>query len=497
MNYQDVVAAMEKISGLNSINAIISWDQETYMPEYGNEYRAYQQSLLSGMAHELFTRPELGEGIKTCLKNCAPNSIEYRNLELLLEDFERQRKFSTAFVEEMSRAVSNAFQAWSVGKQNNSFSDYAKHLQKLIDLKRKESDILGYQEHPYDAQINLHERGTTTSQLNALFEEVRKELVPFVKTITSGNQVSSDFFFQKFDKKRQWDFGMEMLRDMGYNLSAGRQDESSHPFTISLGPNDIRITTRVSEEDLAEMIWSTVHECGHALYEQGLKKSEFGLPCGEAASLGIHESQSRLWENNVGRSLPFWNYYFPKLQQIFPEQLKQITALDFFKGMNKVESSFIRTSADELTYHFHIMIRFEIEKAIFEGKLKATELPEYWNAKYKEYLGLDVPDYRQGIMQDVHWSHGSFGYFPTYSLGSFYAAQFFRQAESEIPGLEEKIAAGNFVQLLDWLRIKIHQHGRFYTAQELCKQVTGEPLNFSHFMSYAKKKYGFIYQLKK
>jgi carboxypeptidase Taq len=282
---------------------------------------------------------------------------------------------------------------------------------------------------------------------------------------------------------------------MGYDFESGRQDESSHPFTTNFSPEDVRVTTRINVNDINEMIWSCIHEGGHALYEQGLPSEEYGLPSSEYVSLGIHESQSRLWENNVGRSLLYWKANYPKLQNAFPENLKSVNTEDFYKAMNIVKPSLIRTSADELTYHFHVLIRFEIEKALIEGLIEVNELPAYWNQKYKEYLGIEVPNDSSGVLQDIHWSHGSFGYFPTYSLGSFYAAQFFAQAKKEITGLEAEIEKGNMKPLLDWLREKVHRHGKYYSAEELCIAISGEKLNFKYFMDYATKKYTKLYDL--
>ncbi|HRP60845.1 MAG TPA: carboxypeptidase M32, partial [Vicingus sp.] len=258
---------------------------------------------------------------------------------------------------------------------------------------------------------------------------------------------------------------------------------------------DVRVTTRVNENNLNEILWSSIHEGGHALYEQGLKEENYGLPAGSYLSLGIHESQSRLWENNVGRSRVYWNYNFRRLQEVFQVNLGHFTTDDFYKAMNIVKPSLIRTSADELTYHFHVLIRYEIEKELIAGSIEVEDLPTVWNKKYKEYLNIDVPSDSQGVLQDIHWSHGSFGYFPTYSIGSFYAAQFYNQAKKEIDQLEYQIEIGNLKPLLDWLREKIHQHGRLFAADELCEKITGEKLNFKHFLNYAKKKYNKLYNL--
>jgi carboxypeptidase Taq len=487
---------MRRIADVNYASSILSWDQETYLPPGGADFRAGQLSTLAGISHDMFTGNKTSELLKAVLAEKNLSKEEKKNAELIEEDYLRQKKYTTAFVEEMSHAVSAAFNAWQEAKNKNDYKIFAPLLDKLIQLKKKECDLLGYEGHPYNALLDQHERKATVAELDVLFADVRKELVPFVKKIASAKQVDDSFFYRQYNKDKQWDFGIELLKLMNFDFNRGRQDISSHPFTTTLSPSDIRVTTRINDHDLSEMVWSCIHEGGHALYEQGMLPKYYGMPMGEAISLGIHESQSRLWENNVGRSLAYWKHNFGLAQKFFPEQLKDVSVEQFYKGMNRVEPSLIRTSADELTYHFHIMIRYEIEKAIFEDKLKVDELPEYWNARYREYLGIESKDFAHGILQDIHWSHGSFGYFPTYSLGSFYAAQFFEQAKKEIKDLEKKIEEGNLSDLLKWLREKIHRFGRFYTAQELCVHVTGEKLNFSHFMRYAQNKFGTIYDLK-
>ncbi len=496
MSYKDYKNHVQKAADVIFSIAVLSWDQETYMPEKGAEFRAQQISTLSGVYHKMITDDTLGKWLEELSKDTSLNEKQKKNVELTKETYDKQKKFTTEFVELMSKTVSECFQAWQTAKEKNDFSVYQPKLEKLVELKKQECEILGYKEHPYDAQLNEYEKGATAKDLEKLFADVRKELVPFVKKIKQARQVDDSFFYKAYDTDKQWSFGLDLLKQMGYDFDAGRQDKSSHPFTISFSPMDVRVTTRVHENDISEMIWSCIHEGGHGLYEQGLPAEEYGLPLSEAISLGIHESQSRLWENNVGRSLAYWKKNFPLAQSIFPEQLKDVKAEDFYKAMNKVEASLIRTSADELTYHFHVMIRFEIEKALFEGAIKVSDLPSYWNAKYKEYLGIDVPSDTKGVLQDIHWSHGSFGYFPTYSIGSFYAAQFFDQAKKENPNLLSEIEKGEMQNLLKWLREKIHIHGRFYTASELCEKITGEKLNFSHFMNYAKEKYGAIYGIK-
>ncbi|MBI3509118.1 MAG: carboxypeptidase M32 [Bacteroidetes bacterium] len=492
-DYNTYKNSLRRIADLGYTTAVLGWDQETYMPEGSAATRAQQLSTLAGIVHEMVTSEELGKLLEGLNAGNGLDETQSANVKQTLKDYRKAKKYTREFVEEMSRTVSESFSAWQIAKSKSDFSVFAPQLKKLIALKRKECELLGYKEHPYDALLDNHEPGLTTKDVEKLFEDVRKELVPFVKKITEKKIHSNEILHRHFPKDQQWDFSIHLLKQMGFDFNTGRQDLSVHPFTTSFGSLDVRVTTRVDENNIADCITGTIHEGGHALYEQGLPTSEYGLPSAEAVSLGIHESQSRLWENNVGRSLIFWKGQFPEMKNHFPEQLKNSKAEDIFAAINVVQPSLIRINADELTYHFHVMIRFEVEKALFENKLQPEEIPAYWNARYKDYLGIDVPDDAHGCLQDVHWSHGSFGYFPTYSLGSFYAAQFFAHAKKNIPSLEKEIESGNFSSLLKWLRENIHQYGKRYRAGELCTRVTGEPLNFSYFMNYAKEKYGSLY----
>jgi len=497
MSYQEYKNRLSKIADIAYTIALQGWDQETYMPEKGAEFRAQQTATLSGIVHGMATNAELGKILEELNKNSGSLSEkEKRNALRSLKDYNKQKKYTTEFVELLSRTTSECFQAWQKAKKASDFSIYVPSLTKMVDLKRKEADLLGYEGHPYNAMLDQYEPDAKVADLDILFKDVREQLVAFVKDIEGAKQNEDAFMYKHYPKEKQWEFGLELLKQMNYDFEAGRQDISMHPFTTSFSPQDVRVTTKILEDNLKSMIWSCIHEGGHGLYEQGLPASEYGLPSGEAISLGIHESQSRLWENNVGRGLSFWKANYKKLQSYYPENLKDVTLDQFYKGMNLVKPSLVRIEADELTYHFHILIRYEIEKALMEGKIKVSELSEYWNARYKEYLGVKVTSDAEGVLQDVHWSHGSIGYFPTYSLGSFYAAQFFSKAKEEVKDLEKKIEAGDLLPLLQWLREKIHKHGKFYSAEELCKTVTGEKLNFKYFMDYAKHKYSSIYNLK-
>src|ERR1035438_5741952 len=369
-NYEKYVSLMRKIMDVNASIAVLSWDQEVYMPEKGADARAQQIATLSGMAHELFISDELGKLLDNLNNDKTLSFEQKRNVEETLHDYKEKKKYTTEFVIKMSETISLAFQSWSKAKDSNDFSIFAPNLKKVVQIKREECELLGYKGHPYNALLDEHERGSTVAELDIIFDDVKKQLIPFIKQIAEQKQVPSSFLFNHFDSKKQWAYGLELLKQMNYDFNAGRQDISSHPFTISFDSNDVRITTRVNENDFREMIWSCIHEGGHALYEQGLKSENYGLPSGEAISLGIHESQSRLWENNVGRSLAYWKCNYPHLQQVFPENFGKVSLEDFYKAINVVESSFIRTAADELTYHFHVIIRYEIEKSLIEGSIE-------------------------------------------------------------------------------------------------------------------------------
>jgi carboxypeptidase Taq len=328
-----------------------------------------------------------------------------------------------------------------------------------------------------------------------VFVDVKKNLAAFFSKIKDRPEPEQNFLHSHFDKEKQLELCKNIITDLGYEWNAGRLDLSEHPFTTSFNARDSRITTRVNENDLRESVWGSIHEAGHALYELGLPTSEYGLPSGSPVSLGIHESQSRLWENNVGKSYNFIETYWPLFQQYFPDAFSKVSDMEFFRGLNTVKPDLIRINSDEVTYHFHILLRFEIEKSLIEGKTEVKDLEEIWNSKIKEYIGLDVPSPKMGVLQDIHWSHGSFGYFPTYSLGSFYASQFYHFADKAIPDLETDIQSKNFKPLLHWLRDNIHQYGHTYSSEELCVKATGEGLDYRYFNDYLDKKYALVYGL--
>ncbi|PUZ29295.1 carboxypeptidase [Chitinophaga parva] len=492
--YDDFKAKMQKITDVRMATAVLGWDQETYLPEKGAGFRGQQITTLSSIAHELSTEKALGDLLRELHQRHDLDAVPKRNVDLALEDYEKHLKYPAPFVAALSQATNASYHAWIKARKANDYQLFAPELANMISLKKQEADLLGYTGHPYNALLDEYEKGATVAMLDTIFGEVKTALTPLLQQIAGRPQVDKSVLFKTYPRDKQWAFGMDLLAAMGYDLEAGRQDLSEHPFTTSFSPEDVRVTTRVDENDFGNMTWSCIHEGGHALYEQGLPASQYGLPCGEAASLGIHESQSRLWENNIGRSQAFWEHHYPLLQALFPENLQDVPLTAFYHAINQVQPSLVRTEADELTYHSHVMIRYEIEKALLEGSLDTKDLSAVWNQHYQQFLGVKVPDDVQGVLQDIHWSHGSFGYFPTYSLGSFYAAQFMAAAQQQVPGLDAGIRAGNYTGLLQWLRREIHAHGRFYTSNELCKKVTGAELQFSYFLDYAKAKYGEIYK---
>lgn len=493
--YKQYLELTQKAADFSNAAAVLGWDQEVYMPSKGFAFRGRQLATLSAQAHEMMTSEAYGELLKAILDSSSLTEEALCNVQISWEDYEKNKRIPVSFVSQLTTQTTQCFSAWMDARQKNDYTLFAPQLDKMIALKRQQADYYGYQEHPYDALLDDYEKGATVSQLDAVFQQVQKQLKPLIASIAAKPIIDDHCFHRHYDRQKQFDFSMLVLRRMGYDFDAGRQDFSEHPFTTSFSPQDVRITTRVDENDFSSLLWSSIHEGGHALYEQGLPTEQYGLPLGMPASLSIHESQSRLWENGIGRSMNFWSYFYPQLQTLFPEPLQTVSLEQFYKSMNRVSPSLIRTEADELTYHFHVMIRYEIEKALLSNDLQAKDLSEVWNAYYQRHLGVTPTDDKNGVLQDVHWSHGSFGYFPTYSLGSFYAAQFLATAIESIPTITTDMAKGDFTQLLRWLRTNIHQHGRRYRSEALCQKVTGKPLDFNLFLNYAQEKYSAIYGL--
>ncbi|MDH5562098.1 MAG: carboxypeptidase M32 [Nitrospirota bacterium] len=500
-----LTSKLREIHHLRDAAAVLSWDQETYMPPRSGAIRAEQLATLQTLAHNQFVSTDI-ESLLTSFLDIETGiilpeqqtSLDEPTHALLREtwrDFSRAKKLPSSFVNELERECSLAQQVWAEARKTNDFQRFLPNLERLVGLKRQEADYLGYTDSPYNALLDTYEPGSTVAQLRPLFAELRTHLIRLLDQIrNSPVQPNTSLLTQSFDTTKQVDFGRLVLKHMGYDFQRGRLDLSAHPFTTSFHPTDVRVTTRVFDADLPSCLFSCIHEGGHGLYEQGLPSKYYGTPLSEAISLGIHESQSRLWENSVGRSKAFWQYFYPKLQEIFPAQLGGVQADEFYFAINRVAPSFIRVEADELTYNLHIMVRFEIELDVIEGRVQVEELPEIWNAKIQEYLGITPPNDAEGVLQDVHWSFGAFGYFPTYTLGNLYAAMLFHQAKKDIPTLEKTIGEGNFLPLKNWLNDQVHQWGRQYSASELIQRVTGQALTPEPFIQDLEEKFGNLYQ---
>jgi carboxypeptidase Taq len=493
--FEEYLTYLREIADMSAAVANMMWDKEVYMPAKGAEARSRQIALFQGMIHEKAIDEKYGAALHNLHKDTSLTPDQKICVQRSIEDYDQAVKLDKQFVVKSSRIISEAFHSWQKARHANDFELFFPSLQQVVAIKREEADLRGYENLPYDALLDTYEKGMTVKMLDPIFDDVQKRLLPIVRKIHGQDQPSTSFLTKEYDKSRQWDFSIRVLQDIGYDFDGGRQDYAPHPFTIRISPGDVRVTTRVDEEDFRTLLWSTIHEGGHALYEQGLPVDHWGSPLGSAASLAIHESLSRLWENQVARSRAFWTHYFPSLKILFGEALKGVTIDAFYSAINKVTPDYIRTEADELNYHFHILIRYELEKKLINGELAVGDLRDAWNEAYKHYLGLETPDDNHGVLQDIHWAHGSFGYFPTYSLGSFYAAQFFEAAMSTIPDLRYKIKCGEFGELLAWLKEMIFRRGRKYLSEQLCEKVTGEKLSLDPFMNYVEKKYGKIYDL--
>lgn len=491
--YEELTTTVRQIATLGSVSAVLHWDERTQMPTKGGAARAEQLALLSGLIHERFTAPRIGELLSICQDSdltADPHSDTGANIRELRRQYDRATKLPTTLVQELTRAAALGHQAWEKAKKESNFAAFEPHLQRNIELTKQKAECYGYAGGEiYDALLEDYEPGARTADLREVFASLRGPLVKLIRRIVeSPRQAPIEILLRKYPAAQQAEVSLEAARQIGYDLEAGRIDVSVHPFSIGIAPGDVRITTRYDEDFFGDGFFSTLHECGHAMYNQGLPTEHFGLPIGDDAGLGIHESQSRMWENLVGRSRSFWKFFYPRVQAAFPQVLKDVDEQQFHFAVNDVRPSLIRTESDETTYNLHVMVRFELELALLSGDLAVRDLPAAWNAKMREYLGIEPTTDREGVLQDVHWSEGAIGYFPTYTLGNLYAAQFFEQAKADVPGLEEQFAAGEFSGLLSWLRRNIHAHGRRYYASELIQRITGKPLSAQPLLNHLKRK---------
>lgn len=498
--YDELCQRLHETAVLGSCSALLSWDEQTGMPAGGSAHRAEQVGLIAGLIHERATHPRVGE-ILDQLAGAADlgevESIPFANVREARRTYDRAKKLPRRLVEELSRTTSLAQQSWIKARRDNDFPSFLPWLEKMIALKREEAEAVGYGDgHPYDALLDEYEPEATAVSIQAVFGALRPRLVDLIARIqNSSTKLSTEIVDRHYPKAAQRVFADAAARSIGFSYDRGRLDESAHPFCSGIGPGDVRLTTRFMDHHFNSAFFGVLHEAGHGIYEQGLPDDQFGLGCGTACSLGIHESQSRLWENFVGRSPAFWNYFYPNAKQAFPSSLKDVPQADFYKAINVVEPSFIRVEADEATYNLHIMLRFELELKLITGELPPRDLPAVWNSTFQRDFALTPPNDAQGCLQDIHWSAGLFGYFPTYALGNIYAGMLFEAAGKDLGDLAPSFSKGEFLPLKTWLGEKIHQHGRRFSAAELMKKATGLELTHEPLMRHLEGKYSALYGL--
>jgi carboxypeptidase Taq len=479
--------------------SLLGWDQRTYMPRRGAQHRGEQTALLSGMAHDMAVDKRIGELLAAVegsdlLKD--PDSPAAANVREIRHAYDQETKIPKDLVEALSRARTAGYQAWVEARRASSFKLFLPHLEKLVGLERQKADALGWKNTRYDALLDTFEPGATAAQVESVLSPLGKELSDLVgRIVAAGRRPRAEIRDNDYPIAAQEALGRAAAAAIGFDFAAGRLDVTAHPFCSGIGPGDTRLTTRYNPRSFVESLFGVLHEAGHGLYDQGLKPRHYGTPMGDAVSLGIHESQSRMWENFVGRSRAFWRFFFPRAQRAFPAALRDVSLDEMYFAVNEAKPSFIRVEADEVTYNLHIILRFELERALIEGKLRAREAPGAWNERFRKLFGLTPPDDARGCLQDVHWSEGYFGYFPTYTLGNLYAAQFFAQARRELGDLDEQFARGKFRPLLLWLRTKIHSQGMRYRAARLCREVTGRALSARPLLEHLRAKFAPLYGL--
>ena len=500
--FKDLKELSTKIHTYGSVLTLLHWDQETYMPPGGISPRGEQIALLSSLIHDLKTSRKF-KGFLEKLVHVSSGKPKVKGLskkELACvrewhRDFTKARKLPTEFVKTFSQVASEATQIWATAKKESNFKLFAPFLEKILSLTRKKTEILGFTDHPYDALLETYEPCMTTHRVDAIFKGLKKELIALLKKIRNSRQIDDRFLHKTVHDAKQMEIGHWIISQLPMDMGYSRLDLSAHPFSLALHPRDSRITTRIIPNAFMSNIFSILHEAGHSFYEMGLPADQWGTPLADYVSLSIHESQSRWWETLIGRSLPFWKHFYPSLQKKLP-LLAKVPLDRFYRAINRVEPSFIRVEADEVHYCLHVILRFEIEKELIAGTLQVADLPEAWNGKMKEIFGIKPSNDREGCLQDIHWSMGEIGYFPTYALGNLFGAHFFSRFLKQHANWEEKIARGELGFVRDWLKENIHQWGRMYNSDELAKKVTGKPLSEEAYCSYLKKKYGAIYNFK-
>ncbi len=488
--YQNLLDRSRAIALIEGASALLNWDEETYLPRQGLAFRAEQLAFCAGWTHRQFTAPEVGDWIKACEDHgFNPESDEAANLREWRRAYDRATRLPPELVEQFNRTRTLARDAWTDARRRSDFARFQPHLERLLDLSRQMAERWGYAQHRYDALLEGHERGARTADLRKLFAQLRPAVVSLLPpAMEMSRSVPKDFLDGDYPVAAQQAFNREVAEALGFDFNAGRIDTTTHPFCTGLGPGDTRLTTRYDERDFTESFYGVLHETGHGLYEQGLRPAHHGTPLGTAASMGLHESQSRLWENHVGRSLGFWEHWHPRACHHLPA-LKRFSPGAIARAVNRVSPSFIRTEADQVTYDLHVILRFELELQLISGELKVVDLPAAWNSQFQAMLGLKVPDDARGCLQDIHWSLGAFGYFPTYTLGNLNASQLMRRAGLDRPTLPGELNAGNYQGLLGWLREKIHQHGQRHEPPELMRHATGETTQARYHLEHLQQKF--------
>jgi carboxypeptidase Taq len=495
---EELKQRLAEINDIRSAASVLNWDQMTYMPPGGAEARGRQVATLEQIAHEKLTHPSVGS-VLTELQSrggtLPADSDEAALIRVARRDYDRAVKVPPAFVAKFSAHQSATYEAWVKARPANDFASVRPYLEKTLEYSRELANYFPGYDHIADPLIDFADFGMKAATIRALFAELRKELVPIVQAITSQPTADDACLRQKFPEAQQLTFGCAVVKQLGYDFQRGRQDKTHHPFCTTFSLGDVRITTRVKEDDFGDALFSTIHEAGHAMYEQGIRRELEGTPLARGTSSGVHESQSRLWENLVSRGRGFWRHFYPELQAAFPVQLSHVPLDVFYRAINKVERSLIRTDADEVTYNLHVMIRFDFELQLLEGKLAVRDLPEAWRERYKTDLGIASPDDRDGVLQDVHWFGGQIGgSFQGYTLGNILSAQFYDAALRADPSIPDQIASGQFTPLHAWLQENIYQHGAKFTANELVKRATGQPLTIEPYIRYLRGKYGELYR---
>ena len=495
--YDELLGILKDIDMMDQVRSLLGWDQEVLMPPKAAELRGEQIAWISRESHERKTSPRVGELLDELEERVDLGDIESANVRLAREAYDKATRLPTGFVSELAKHNSKSLISWTEARRNNDFSIFRDDLAKSIEFARKKAEYLGYEDLRYDALLDIYESGLTVSRLDPLFEGLRNKVAPLIRSVAErGERPDISWVTENsWEQKGQERLSQKVSESIGFDFEAGRRDASTHPFCGGPNPDDVRWTTRYSDTDPFGSLYGSMHETGHGTYEQGRPRDLDFQPSGKANGLGIHESQSRLWENQIGRSLEFCQWSLPLWKEQFPENMQGVEAEDLWRAVNLVEPSLIRVEADEATYNIHIMIRYEIEKLLISGDLEVDELPDKWDDMYEEYLGIRPTDRSSGVLQDIHWSMGAIGYFPTYTLGNLYSAQLLSAAREDLPEHDAQIRSGDFSPLLDWMRKKVHRRGSILKPAELIEEATGSPPSPEAFVDYLSNKVRLLYSI--